>query len=431
MKGEGGKGHPEEESMPPLVSGTGRFSLIAGLARLRAFVPLSLHPSSFILHPLLFVSLCPLFSLATEQVTFKQGDKQLQVEGRVEVAAQDGGLLLLARDGRLWPIQPKELVQRQALDRPFTPLTADELSKQLLAEVSRDAQATSGGRPFAVHVTAHYVLCYNTSPEYAKWCGGLFEQLYRAFFSYWTHRGAALKEPEFPLSAVIFADRPSYARYAQAEAGPAAQTILGYYSMQTNRMTMCDLTGVEAQARPGVRRSTATEINQVLSRPDAERTVATIVHEATHQIAFNCGLHVRYSDCPLWFSEGIAIFFETPDLASAKGWRNVGSVNRVRLGQFREYVRRRPSEALATLLSDDQRFRDPGQAADAYAEAWALTYFLVRQKPKQYVEYLQTIAAKPPCVDTPKAERLSEFRRIFGDLPKLDAEFLRQMAKVQ
>jgi hypothetical protein len=282
-----------------------------------------------------------------------------------------------------------------------------------------------------VHTTAHYVICYSTSVEYAKWCGALFEQLYRAFFTYWTHRGVALKEPEFPLVAVVFADRPSYERFAMAEAGEGAKAILGYYSLQTNRMTMCDLTGVQAQARPGVRRGTAAEINQVLSRPEAERTVATIVHEATHQIAYNCGVHVRYSDCPLWFSEGIAIFFETPDLASSKGWRNVGSVNRSRLAQFRQYLGHRPADSLSTLVSGDKRFRDTSQAVDAYAEAWALTYFLARQKPKQYVEYLQIQAAKKPCVDTAPAERIAEFERVFGELRRLDAEFVRQMAKVQ
>ena len=128
--------------------------------------------------------------------------------------------------------------------------------------------------------------------------------------------------------AVVFNDRRSYIAFAQAEVGEAAQSIIGYFSLTTNRMTMYDLTGVEALDH-GRKRGTQAEINQVLSQPDAERTVATIVHEATHQIAFNCGLHTRLSDCPHWFSEGIAIYFEAPDLSSPRGWRNVaGSTTR-------------------------------------------------------------------------------------------------------
>ena len=89
----------------------------------------------------------------------------------------------------------------------------------------------------------------------------------------------------------------------------------------------------------------------MLSRPEAELSVATIVHEATHQIAFNSGLQTRFADVPLWISEGIAVFFETPDLESAKGWRTIGAVNSARLAQFQRYLADRPPTSLKTLIS--------------------------------------------------------------------------------
>jgi hypothetical protein len=170
----------------------------------------------------------------------------------------------------------------------------------------------------------------------------------------------------------------------------------------------------------------------MLSRPGAERTVATIIHEATHQIAFNCGLQTRMADNPLWVSEGLAVYFETPDLSSAKGWKTIGGVNRVRLADFRDYLARRPAGSLQTLLSSDDRLRDPQQAADAYAEAWALNYFLLRAKPKEYEKYLKLLSTKRPFIwDTPE-KRLIEFQAIFGDdLETFDAEFLRHMGKVR
>ena len=66
--------------------------------------------------------------------------------------------------------------------------------------------------------------------------------------------------------------------------------------------------------------------------------VATIIHEATHQLAFNRGLQARFADVPLWVSEGIALYFETPDLRNSRGWQTVGAVNRVRLDRFRQYL---------------------------------------------------------------------------------------------
>mgnify|MGYP000865101321 CR=1 FL=1 len=370
------------------------------------------------------VMLCFLVSaagLGMDHLVVNTGGRETTLEGRVVVQAQDGGLLLLARDGLLWPVQPNEIVKSSSDQTPFAPLDMEGLSRRLLAELPRG---------FDTFRTAHYLICFNTTREYAQWCGALFEQLYKAFDNYWTKKGFTITPPEFPLVAVVFADRRNYIEYARPEAGDGASSIIGYYSLQTNRMTMCDLTGVESfpQGKP---KNVQAQINAVLSRPDAERTVATIMHEATHQIAFNCGLHQRMSDTPLWFCEGIAIYFETPDLAAAKGWRNIGGVNRMRLQRFRQYLRGRPSDSLRTLVADDKRFRDPQRGLDAYAEAWALTYFLIRQKPKQYVDYVRVLSAKPPLREDGPEKRLAEFTAAFGDLSKLDAEFLRYMAKVQ
>ena len=209
-----------------------------------------------------------------------------------------------------------------------------------------------------------------------------------------------ITEPEFPLVAIVFADRPSYLKHAQAELGDAAGSIIGYFSLRTNRMTMYDLSGASQWSNG--RRGTTAQINQILARPEAERTIATVVHEATHQIAYNCGVHARFGDCPLWFCEGIAVFFETPDLSSSKGWRTIGAVNGMRLPQFYDYLGRRPDDSLATLVSKDDRFRDPDRALDAYAEAWALTYFLIRQRGKQYIDYVKKIGEKRPLLpDSP------------------------------
>jgi len=196
-------------------------------------------------------------------------------------------------------------------------------------------------------------------------------------------------------------------------------------------VTMFDLTGIEAIRRPNDRRGLSVQINQMLARPEAERMVATIIHEATHQIAFNCGLQTRFADIPLWVSEGVAMYFEAPDLSNAKGWKTIGEINRPRLKALRDYAGRRPANSIHSLIIDDQRLRDPRQAVDAYAEAWALNYFLIRQKPKQYVTYLERLAAKGPLVWDEPAERLEEFKEAFGDLDKLDTEFVRHMQKVR
>jgi hypothetical protein len=350
---------------------------------------------------------------ALDHITLRRDAGPVKLEGRVVVEAADGGVLFETRDSALWIVQPEEQVERSDDDAPYLPLARSELAAAMLRELPPG---------FETHETKHYLICFNTSRAYAQWCGSLFERLYAGFTNYWSNRGFTPTEPEHPLVAFVFADRPTYARYAAAELGDRVDSIIGYYSLRTNRMTMYDLTGT---AGTSAVRGSAAQITRTLAQPDAAKTVATIVHEATHQIAFNCGLHRRYADIPLWLSEGMAVFFETPDLGEGKGWRTIGDVNRVRLFTFAAYARRRPPDSLLSLLRENTRMQNSQTAVDAYAEAWALNYFLINARKEQYQAYLKTLAAKKPLVSTSPDERLAEFRAAFGDdIARLDREFL-------
>jgi hypothetical protein len=363
-----------------------------------------------------------LSAAALETATLRRDGRTIEVPGKLLVEAQDGGLLMLARDGVLWAIQPDEKVSLRRDDRPFEPLSSEELAEKLLAELPEG---------FEVHRTAHYLILHDTSRSYAYWCGSLFERLYGAFRNFWERKGMELSEPEFPLVAIVFAEKRMYADFCEDEVGEAAASILGYFSLRTNRMNMYDLTGIEKLTRLHDREPNLAAIDRILARRDAQRTVATIVHEATHQIAFNSGLHARYSDCPVWLSEGVAMYFETPDLGSSKGWRTIGAVNRPRLVQFRKYLPRRPADSLRTLLTDDDRFRNSRLSLDAYAEAWALTYFLLRTRTEEYLDYLTVVSEKKPLHwDTPQT-RIEEFEEHFGDWESVDKAFVRYVQRMR
>jgi hypothetical protein len=363
---------------------------------------------------------------AMDQVTFRHKGREMTESGRVLITAEDGGLLLQGRDGVIWPIQPDELIKRTSDDEPFEPFTRDEMAKRLLAELPDNFQV------LPVNQYKHYLIFYDTSRTYAQWAGSLFERLYMAFTNYWTHKGFELAEPEFPLVAIIFADKQAYLKFTRPDLGEAGESIIGYFSLASNRMTMYDLTGAASAGRPSVSVSTGAQINQILAQPDALQTVSTIVHEATHQIAFNCGLHTRLSDCPVWFSEGIAMFFETPDLNGQKGgWSGIGGVNRVRLEQFQNYLSRRPANSLQTLITADKRLQEVKQSLDAYSEAWALTYFLIKQHPKEYITYLRMLSQKKPLLRDSPETRLNEFQQAFGNIKKLDTEFLRYWGRAR
>ena len=183
--------------------------------------------------------------------------------------------------------------------------------------------------------------------------------------------------------------------------------------------------------RRGSRPRTPHEFNTRLAT--SAFNVATIVHEATHQIAFNTGMHTRYADNPLWLTEGMAMYFETPDLKSKTGWRTAGKVNRVRNRRFREFLANgRGSDSLITLIQNDKRFTDGNTIADAYAEAWALSHYLIRTKRSAYLKYLERISSKPRLIWDKPEQRIEEFKAAFGDdLEKLDRNFLRYMKRLR
>lgn len=339
-------------------------------------------------------------------------------EGRLIVAAVDGGLLLETTDTRYVTIQPDTIIAREAI---ASPPAADEpwaLGQRILAELPAG---------FELHLTQHYIVCHATSRDYARWAGGLFERLHDAFGNYWTRAGLELTDVERPLIVLIFANRRDYEAYAVRDLGAAADRVVGYYNLLSNRIATYDLTGSDALPRRAGHSGPA--VREILAQPEAAGLVSTLVHEATHQLAFNRGMHRRLAPVPVWVSEGIATVFETPDLRSTGGWRGIGMVNRSRLDRFRRGYQ--PGD-LEQIVTADDRFRDAETALDAYAAAWALSWFLLETKRPQFVAYLRTLAAKRPLAADSPAQRRADFTAAFG-MPPADLEplLLRHISRLE
>ena len=342
------------------------------------------------------------------------------IESRVLLEAQDGGLLLEGRDGRLWNVNPKQLQKREATEDPFEPLSAEQLGEQLAREVAEFGIKT----PTQVVVTKHFVVCSTAGRVYAEWCGSLFERLYDAFQTYWKEAGLELHEPEFPLPAVVLKDRAEFAEFATKHDRPDAAQAPGYFSEPTNRIILFDLTA-GPNSTPA---KTAGDIRRKLEA--SPFNVATMVHEATHQLAFNSGLHTRYADNPRWLTEGMAMFFEVPDLDSRSSWKTIGRVNAPRMKDFRETIRS-PREflPLKELIRSDASFLKADQSRAAYSESWALTFFLLKTRRDDAVAYLKTIQRKPRLIADTSDDRLREFQTAFGELDTLERDWKKWMLK--
>lgn len=362
----------------------------------------------------------------SDEVEYRtQSDKTITVEGNVLLEDSVGNMILEGRDGQHHIIGAKRVSKRIKSDTPVKPYNRDQLKVALLKEFGPD---------FKIHSTNHYIIVYSTSTEYAKQAGVLFERAYFVFTNYFGRRGFKIEHPDRPLIAIIAKSREEYIELLSEELGAEiASNTAGVYHPYSNRMYMYNAFGGD-DGRQLARIAAANQdqgnnITMLLK----EQNIGTVIHEGIHQIAFNSGFHSRHVANPRWLVEGMAMYFESPDLDARGGWSGVGDVNRERLERFQEIFPNFPV-TLEEIVLGDKVFNSSATAHDAYAMSWALTYYLAKSKSPAYLKYLRIIndRAKLPVFQpyTPE-ERLKDFRTAFGKSPSdLELDFRRYMSRV-
>jgi hypothetical protein len=326
-----------------------------------------------------------------------------QIEG-TPLAWSNSDVTLLQRDGALLTFSPDEASRFRKTAVGFRSYSQGELRAQLAREF---------GRKFEVSGTGHYLVVHPAGQR-DQWAGR-FETLYRSFVHYFAARGFRLREPQFPFIAVVLPDKGSFLRYAQRTQTRLQTNTLGYYSAISNRIVMYD-----------------TMLGSSPGAANWQLNAETIIHEAAHQSAFNTSIHNRFAHPPLWVIEGLGTMFEARGVWNSRQYSSLADrINRTRLADFKSYVaNRRVKGSLAGFISSDRIFRL--QTIDAYAEAWALTFFLAETRPSNYTQYLRKTAARPSFTAYRSPDMLRDFSDSFGaDLRLLDAQFVRYIAKLK
>ncbi|MEN6459061.1 MAG: DUF1570 domain-containing protein [Thermoguttaceae bacterium] len=311
---------------------------------------------------------------------------------------------LLGRDGRLWQFDPREAVHFRKTADHFRPYSPSEFRAALLRELGGEYEVTG---------TGHYLIAHPRGQQ-DRWAER-FENLDRAFVHYFSVRGLQPATPLFPMVGIVCKDRAEFDRRmtaSRATHSPAGERVFyrsgveGYYRIDTNRLHLYDMGGNPNSAT-------------------WHTNAAVLIHEATHQTAFNTGVHSRFSPPPRWLAEGLAMLFEAPGVCDPRNHPEPADrVNRGRLDAFRKMLARHRPEMLAAIVADDELFRVAPDAA--YAEAWAITFFLAENEPAKYVRYLKRTASHPAFAPYTKAERMADFTAIFGaDWRMLEARLLR------
>lgn len=306
-------------------------------------------------------------------------------------------VFLLGRDGRLWDFAPGEAEDYRKTAADFRPYTANMVRARLESEL---------GRAYEVSSTGHFLVAHSRGQK--KQWAERFEEMYRSFIAYFSVRGFRLQQPPFPLVAIVWKSREDFQRYTVRDGLKPTSDLLGYYSLDTNRVTLFDVGDGRANAA------------------DWQRNYSTTIHEAAHQTAFNTGIHNRFSPPPRWVAEGLGTMFEARGVNNSRAYTNQSDrINRERFEQFKQYrATRRKPDSLMQLISSDRAF--DSDAIAAYGEAWMLTFYLVETLPREYAQYLARTANRPAFREYTAAARLADFTAVFGsDFRMLEARFLR------
>ena len=294
-------------------------------------------------------------------------------------------LLMLRRDGRISTLPVKSEKDYSKIANGFRPYTAAEVKARLRKEF---------GSSYQVSATQNFVVVHPPG-DYNVWAMP-FQRLYERFKLYFSSRGFQLQQPKFPMVAVVLKSRSDFDRFLR-KYHDYDKNVLGYYSKVSNRIITYD------QSEGKGTRGSGWFFN-----------ADTIIHEATHQTAFNTGVHSRYASNLRWVSEGLAMMFESPGVNNSMRYHwHSDRINRDRLIALKHYYSKDQLKGkLASIVLRDDIFRSDPQMA--YALSWGMTFFLSEKMPRQYQLFLRNDAKRSDFQNYSSRQRAAAFAKAFG-----------------
>ncbi len=289
-------------------------------------------------------------------------------------------VVLFRRDGRITQLPAKDIKNLEVVEDHYKPFNRDEMVAKLRKEF--------GGR-YQVSPTKNFVVVH--PPGSARKWAQPFQDLYYRFGVYFKSRGVELEEPPVPLVAIVLKTRNEYDRFIK-DYQPGMEYSAGYYSSRSNRIITYD------------------HSNQAKWRSSED----TLVHEATHQTAYNTGIHRRFASPPRWATEGLAQLFEAKGINNSRHYGDLS--DRVNAQALRElmklYQKEKVAGAVQQLVRSDEMFRT--DLSKAYAVSWGVSLFLAENYPKKYVAYLAHDGDREAFRPHSEKARAKDFAKFFG-----------------
>ncbi|MEY3175789.1 MAG: hypothetical protein RLZZ436_3703 [Planctomycetota bacterium] len=341
--------------------------------------------------------------------------------GRV-LARSDESTWIMDRFGELVCLPAREITHLEVAAPTFRPASIDAFLARLRSELPSGHQAVAS-RHFVIAAPEEKLSAYRD----------IFEGVFSEVSRFLEARELPATAPALPLVALVFTEQSHFRDYCQRDNTRWSQDLRGYYSLKTNRVVVLDASGEPSMSgaltplQPAAGLKTAGLLGVSLSA----RTLDTIIHETTHQIGFNVGIHSRFGKSPQWLVEGLALHLESSRVRIRGNGRTLKpseQINPERLDWFRgEYSRRRTLGDVAAIVASDELFGR--HSFDAYSLSWALSCYLSTGRSAEenaiFAAYVQKVAARGPFESYSAEERLQDFRDAFGDPAVIEQGLLR------
>jgi len=353
------------------------------------------------------------------------------------VARNNDQCFLIDRFGAMIHLPLSQVQSFKVVGESFRSSSTGEFRQALLQEFRTG---------YEIQNSSHYIVVGRKGR--VKAYASLFEEIYRQVESFYSLRGFETTAPDVMLVAIVFRTQEEFKEYCGKDQVLWSDELRGYYSLKTNRVALYEesdaggsLTSTSLRSRSKEQSAMKSATAASVKKPDspfsvmlanvAGATANTIVHETTHQVGYNIGIHSRLGETPLWVIEGLATVLEAPGVRTRGKSSTDQKINSERLNWFSdEYQSRRQPGDLAKMIAADDMFRN--QALDAYSNAWAFTWFLTESpaRARMFVAYLHTLSTRDPLKVYSPEDRLKDFQSVFGDIARMEVEYLRAMDRL-
>jgi len=304
--------------------------------------------------------------------------------GRIEglpIGLFSDTMLLMRSNGQIAYLPTHEIVSHSVTSQPFV--------AQGLGGMQQDLQAEFGGS-YSIRYASPYLVIAK-SGRIGTWCER-FQKFHASMRSYCLTYGLPLRNLEFTLIAVVFETKREFFDYARSEGSNIPSNCVGYYSQKSNRIVLFENDNPK----------------------ETDSTLETICHEATHQFAFNAGLHQRLAETPKWLMEGFAVQFEAPAYCNftTRNHASFWPSSQRRAWDELKSDRNRLQQLFQDLIATDEPFKS--DTLNAYTVAWAMNTYLAQRRGPQYVAYLRKMGSMRPFTKYSRGDRMRDFAAAFG-----------------